>query len=92
MKTVATIVLKVNSQEYRYLAYIAMPATDKKREYQSLVSPKVRMGGLSNDIHRPRMKMKKTAEPILDAVTAFHTFLWKANIAPIVQQRVAIEA
>ena len=40
-----------------------MPATGRKKEYHRRVSPIVRNGGRSSEIHIPRMKAKKTAMP-----------------------------
>ena len=47
------------------------PATGRKNEYQSLVSPIVRIGGLSNEIHILNMKVKKRSSPIDVRSTAF---------------------
>ena len=40
-----------------------MPASGKKKEYQRRVSPIVRNGGRSNEIHIIRIKLKNTTRP-----------------------------
>ncbi|EXY14897.1 hypothetical protein M083_0390 [Bacteroides fragilis str. 3986 T(B)9] len=45
-----------------------IPAKGKKKEYHKRVSPIVRIGGRSREIHIPRMKAKKTANPANVAV------------------------
>jgi hypothetical protein len=62
-----------------------MPMMERKNEYQSRVSPIVRIGGRSNSIHMPMMKRKKTAEPKLEHAKApFRRFL-KDKKAPATQ-------
>ena len=39
------------------------PANGRKNEYQSRVSPIVRSGGRSNEIHIERMNEKKKSKP-----------------------------
>ena len=39
------------------------PANGRKNEYQSLVSPIVRNGGRSSEIHIERINEKKTSKP-----------------------------
>ena len=38
-------------------------ANGRKNEYHKRVSPIVRIGGRSKEIHMPTMKLKKTAKP-----------------------------
>ena len=45
---------------------------ERKKEYQSLVSPIVRKGGRSKLIHRPTIKRKNTKDP--NPVTPTATF------------------
>ena len=40
-----------------------IPANGRKNEYHKRVSPIVRIGGRSKEIHMPTMKLKKTAKP-----------------------------
>ena len=47
-----------------------MPAKGKKKLYHRRVSPIVRKGGRSNDIHMETMKDKKTNNPAMVAVYA----------------------
>jgi hypothetical protein len=44
-----------------------MPAIERKNEYQSRVSPIVRIGGLSNEIHIPTIKAKNINEPVTES-------------------------
>ena len=45
-------------------------ATGKKKEYHSRVSPIVRKGGLSNEIHIPMKKAENIAKPNTVQATA----------------------
>ena len=55
-----------------------MPASGKKKLYHMRVSPIVRKGGRSNDIHMETMKDKKTHNPAMVAVYAVFVFPFHA--------------
>ena len=55
--------LKLRIHLYFQRMYVINPANGRKKEYHSRVSPMVRIGGRSNEIHIPIMKLKKIANP-----------------------------
>ena len=60
INTVARTVEYERIHLYRHLIYVKRPAIIAKKEYQSLVSPIVRRGGLSNVSHKPAMNEART--------------------------------
>jgi hypothetical protein len=72
---------------------MTMPVRERKKEYQSLVSPCVRIGGLSRLIHIPQMKARNTAEPSSETAIAGSVFFERSEMpAPTIQQRDAAAA
>ena len=59
-----------------------MPANGKKKLYHRRVSPIVRKGGRSNDIHIETMKDKKTNNPAMVAIFAVFFLPFHAPYAP----------
>ena len=55
--------LKLRIHLYFQRMYVINPAYGSKKEYHSRVSPMVRIGGRSNEINIPIMKLKKIANP-----------------------------
>jgi hypothetical protein len=49
---------------------VITPATGKKKEYHKRVSPIVRKGGLSNEIHIPTIKAENITKPNTVQATA----------------------
>ena len=58
------IKLKLSIHLYLQRLYVISPANGRKKEYHRRVSPIVRIGGRSSEIHIPTMKQKKMASPI----------------------------
>lgn len=58
-------VLKVSIHLYFQRAYVMIPAKGKKNEYHRRVSPMVRMGGRSSEIHMLTIKAKNTSNPVI---------------------------
>ena len=69
-----------------------IPATGRKKEYHRRVSPIVRNGGRSSEIHIPRMKAKNKAMPV--SVQAYTSGLrsFQAKNAPAAHKRTAVSA
>lgn len=64
-----------------------IPATGRKNEYHKRVSPIVRSGGRSNDIHMPTMKAMNIASPAtVHPITRPGLSVRYAIAAPIAQQ------
>ena len=60
---------------------------ERNSEYQSRVSPIVRIGGRPNEIHMLMMKTKKMAVPIEERMTAVRSCLpLKAKKIPLIQK------
>ena len=55
--------LKLRIHLYFQRMYVINPANGRKKEYHRRVSPIVRIGGRSKEIHIPTMKLKKTTSP-----------------------------
>ena len=55
--------LKLRIHLYFQRTYVINPANGRKKEYHNRVSPIVRIGGRSNEIHMPSIKLKKIASP-----------------------------
>ena len=64
MNTVAKTVEKDNIHRYRHIRYVNSPERMAKNEYQSLVSPIVRIGGLRKPIHSPTINAAITVRAI----------------------------
>ena len=63
IKTAERMVLNDKIHRYPHRWYVINPATGRKKEYHSRVSPMVRNGGRSSDIHKPRINTKNTPSP-----------------------------
>ena len=63
IKTNESIKLKLSIHLYFQRLYVLIPAYGKKNEYHERVSPIVRIGGRSREIHIATIKLKKTAKP-----------------------------
>ena len=55
--------LKLRIHLYFQRTYVIKPANGRKKEYHRRVSPIVRIGGRSREIHIPRIKLKKMSQP-----------------------------
>ena len=64
MKTVESRVVKDRIHLYFQRKKVSNPATGRKKEYQSRVSPMVRKGGLSRKCQRPTIKRRKISSPV----------------------------
>jgi hypothetical protein len=65
-----------------------MKTTGRKKEYHKRVSPIVRNGGRSRDIHIPKIKRKKRRIPPQVSNTGnFQPFCINAATAPAIQHR-----
>ena len=65
------------------------PANGRKNEYQRRVSPIVRSGGRSSDIHIEIMKPKNTNNPMMVDVKARAALLRQAAQAPVAHSNTA---
>ena len=66
-----------------------MPASGRKNEYHSRVSPMVRNGGRSNEIHIAAMKAKNTSRPVTVVVYARRSRFFQAAHAPTIHNSTA---
>ena len=55
--------LKLRIHLYFQRTYVIKPANGRKKEYHRRVSPIVRIGGRSREIHIPKIKLKKMTSP-----------------------------
>ena len=63
MNTSASSVENDRIHLYFQREYTISPTSGRKNEYQSRVSPIVRKGGRSSEIHIDRIKLKNTTRP-----------------------------
>ena len=72
--------------------YVKSPAIVAKNEYQSLVSPVVRRGGLSNSIQKPHINEAKTPTDRISKSIAHLRLPAKADTDATTEQAIAAQA
>ena len=72
--------------------YTIIPANGRKNEYHNLVSPMVRNGGRSSDIHISTIKLKNTSSPAPVAPKATPFLSFHAAHAPTAHSSTATTA
>jgi hypothetical protein len=92
IKTVERTVENERIHLYLHLKYVNSPEIPAKKEYQSLVSPIVFIGGRPNVIHNPTMKARRIRDE--DAAQHIAPFLLpqKARIDAEAEARIAATA
>jgi hypothetical protein len=84
IKTVDKRAEKDKIHLYFHLRYVKSPETIAKNEYHKRVSPIVRIGGRSKEIHIPTINIEKTPSEIRVDVNA--PILYKAEFLPLPNQ------
>jgi hypothetical protein len=82
MNTTDSMVEKLSIHLYFQRLYTIMPAKGRKKLYHRRVSPIVRNGGLSSEIHIETMKDRNTSNPATVAIYTVFVLSFHAPYAP----------